>query len=295
MAADAAPHHAARLIVALAAACAPLVACRSESSSAFDSESLAALDLPVARQDLPKVGLGWRETLPFFITIEENGRLYRAWQNRTQQCMSLAGFDYHPYQFPDHPDGLDRVSPLDEGIAKSLGYHHPPMDLEDLNVNADDAFTLALQGTETQPGCDAISYQEVYGAIAQFTFDLDTAVSSFEGSISGYSSSEQGADRLRQWSSCMSDRGYQYNDPVDAGNRYAEEPTVTAAELDTRMADLECDIETGLTTDRSNFESKKVDEWLAANDAVVVDLQEQKHEFERQLVNIEAEGASVSP
>lgn len=241
----------------------------------------------VADPDLPRVGLAWRDEVGVFFSEDDNRRLYDLWQAQVEGCMNSRGFQYTRIAYPKYADGLDRVSPLDQGYALTLGYHYPIPELIDTNPFADEAFSVALEGTDSNPGCGGVSYDDVYGEFGDFILQVDAALTNFDSFIAGFRTTAEGERLVGLWSDCMATHGYRFVSSDEPRLQYAELPKISDAEIRTRTADLECDRDVGLTDGRSSYEHGRVLEWLRANEATVIELRREKGSFDQRLSDLE--------
>lgn len=263
-----------------------IVACDNDSGDPAVSTSTAGSQL-AADADLPRVGLAWRDEAGVFFSEEDNRRLYDLWQARIADCMEGRGFEYARIAYPRYADGLDRLSPLDQGYALTLGYHYPTPELIDTNPVTDETFSLALEGNDISAGCGGRSYDDVYGEFEDFILEIDAALTNFDSFVAGFKATAEGDRLMGLWSECMDMLGYRYLSSDEPRLRYAEQPQITDGEIRTRMADLECDRDVGLTVGRSAYEHGRVDEWLTGNEATVLELRRQKASFDERLSDLE--------
>ncbi len=256
-----------------------------ERSSASDPTSGTGADFTAAnlRADLPVVGLAWRDSLPFYFSDSDNERLYTVTQQATAQCMAGKGFNYIPINYPENSTATDRVNPLDEGYAQARGYHELPVEIIDANSYDDSAFNNALEGE-----CATQAAALTYGANEELILQVDQALSSFDGAIHGFDDSSEGQSANAEWSSCMDTAGYSYERPLDARLEFAENPDISPKEIEVRLADYDCDVETGLTQARHDWEQGRFDTWMAENEGLVQELAGRHDAFESRLVQSEA-------
>jgi hypothetical protein len=261
-------------------------ACSSEDAvESADTVAPFATGFPL-QADLPVVGRGWPQTLPFYVGEELNSILFESRQAAVVQCMAAAGFEYVPSPYQPNDLASDRVNPLDRRFAEEYGYHSLPIDFTDPNSNADPAFVSALESSGDTPGCAAQSFDETYGPFAEFFDQVDIQLNDFVGSIRGFDVSESGDRLATMWSECMKEGGLSYERPDDPRREFIEAPEVTPQELSVRMADLECDVRVGYTQGRHDWEAERVDEWLRVHEGVVAELSEQYATVEREVLSL---------
>ena len=232
--------------------------------------------------ELPLVGHhAWRHLLPFYYSPSDNQRMYAVYQQHIADCMDDGGFSYTP-QSISGVDGLDLVSPLDRNAAEALGYHQPSDGL-DTRVPGSAAELDYLNS------CANAAMDETFGATEKFSTAVQTAVQPFDEVVNGWSDTEEGRATLAEWSACMADAGYDYARPEEARAIFEQKPRLTDEELATRLTDLDCDLEVGLTHARSIYEESAARRWIADNEPVIADLIEQKADYYDTLEQLEAE------
>jgi hypothetical protein len=69
---------------------------------------------------------------------------------------------------------------------------------------------------------------------------------------------------------------------------YADEPTVTGQEIETRLIDLDCDLAVGYTQAQHDWEQDNVDAWRISQQQPIEDAVSKRAKAEEQLVAIEA-------
>lgn len=72
----------------------------------------------------------------------------------------------------------------------------------------------------------------------------------------------------------MRDRGYDYASPEEPALEYSDDAEVTESEISTRIADLECDSEVGMTRARSEAEAELIADWADANATRIAEIDE---------------------
>lgn len=227
---------------------------------------------------LPLVGAhARRDQLPFFYSRSDDERIYNAWQERIASCMDGLGFTYIPVAYmPAY--GLDFVSPLDREAALLLGYHLPSDGIENPNQNSSREFTAALNQT-----CGDTAYAETFGTVQEIADAFDSAIIDFDESVNGWAQTSVSRTKSGEWATCMRGRGYDYSDPAEPRAEYGDDPTLTDAEVTTRLDDLACDKEVGLSEARSAYEQSVADEWIATHQDLIDDLIRQKTLYDEQL------------
>ncbi len=266
------------------AAVALLGACSGDDPSTAQPPS--AVEQPDV---LPIVGFAWRDSLPFYLANEDNQRLYAAWQRGVESCMTDSGFTYSPIEYPVEVDDFDRLHPLDLAHVRQYGYSNPPFEPADNNNYDDPAFLRVFEGPDGDNGCYQESFDAVYGAVAGFTQDVDQTIGSMESRLGAFVSDPAGVAAAADWSRCMTERGYDYDNPFEPFGQFGDEETPSPANLETRLVHFECDVSTGYTTARHDFEQTAFDSWIAENETVVADLVDRKSEFDQQVVRFNNE------
>lgn len=188
--------------------------------------------------------------------------------------MAGLGFDYEPVVYVDSDIAFGRVSnPLNEVVATEYGYHTPPLpQIVDVNAGQGAAFQEALAGSDDRDGCGLTAVQEVrepglelFQLYASVVADLDLTIGEFWAS-------DLASTLSQEWSSCMREQGYNYSSPLEPPAQFAASPSVSATELATRSADLECDQTVELTRSRSMWEQQRFEEWLADHEGELIEL-----------------------
>lgn len=243
------------------------------------------------RTDLPTVGRAWMSTLPFDFTPSENDRFYTLWQEGTADCMQERGFDYEPIEYPPAADMVDLVNPLDRGYAEARGYHELPV--EPINPNTyDDAVYAELEGTPTEPGCAAEGWPWSYGTIQEFIDKAEPVRNGLAQATVGFDTSDAGTQAAREWSSCMANKGHNYDRPEDPWREFNERQTIADEEISIRLTDLDCDTAVGYTQARHEWEQQRVDAWMEDNADDVNRLTDEKTGIGPQLDEFEAARAA---
>ena len=206
--------------------------------------------------------------------------MYAVYQRHIADCMDDGGFPYTP-QAISGVDGLDLVSPLDRNAAESLGYHQPS-----------DGLDTPVPGSAAEldhlNACANTAMEETFGATNEFSMAVDAALQQFENAVTGWSETAEGRAKLAEWSACMANAGYDYSSPDEARANFEQTPTLTERELAARLADLDCDLEVGLTHARSAYEESAARRWIANNEALIDDLVAQKAGYYATLERLEA-------
>lgn len=264
------------LVRVLAVGCLLFVGCSDEeqasSASARDSV-LAPVDSGTESvADAPSafpVGREWREQLGASAVYELDALRYNEYQRRVASCMDQRGFEYLPVSFREASVKFNRlINPLNAEVAAQFGYHRP--DVATAEVSQQDstpAFDLALNGTEDDDtqGCAAPAFRLVQSKVSGAFAAAQAMFDSMDEATDGYFESADGMERLKQWSTCMNDRGFDFRTQHDGIDRYADTPAISDDELRARSADLDCDRQTELTASRSRWEQAAFEVWLAQN------------------------------
>lgn len=253
-------------------------------------------------------------------TAQETQALKRAVQILVQRCMSTRGFSYAPT-----PAGQDDTSAgpqarmevygiTDLTQAQRLGYARAgqntanaasggagglPM-LNDLLAQHGNAWVVAMFGAVPpatpgpgQPaGCvnagPAKLYDDAYGKVDR----------SIVGELADQASSQTQADARvlaveRAWSGCMSGRGFQFGNPMQAAARQWPTPP-SADEIATAVADVTCKQNVNLPGVWLAVEAGYQRELIERNAAALTDFQQAHQNLVRTAMQIAA-SAPASP
>lgn len=233
---------------------------------------------------LPIVGRAWADSMDFSLSPDTNARLYNVWQAAIADCMHTSGFpDYQPVTFPANGNFQDLVNPLDRRYASVMGYHELPAEPIDANTYTDDTFT-ALNGPD---GCGNASFAATFGRISDYTVINDQLRSGIASAIAGFRDSEIGSTVTSQWAACMADKGQLFTSRSDAFDAYADKQTISAPEIETRLADLDCDLTVGYTQQQHDWEQAQIDTWRAAQQDTIANALTEKRLAEQRLTEIE--------
>jgi hypothetical protein len=221
----------------------------------------------------------------YLLTRQESQTLFRAEQRLLLACMQTAGQPYA--EVSPEPEGLEddwnRLGRTDAQRAERIGYvlaegmggRHPVVDTL-RTAEERDAWSRALtgepysspggptgpsvpmvnpvtgeeNGRQSAGGCFGEVQRELYGDQSRHISLSSWVTNEVRGAV------ERGAvedERFRQaigsWSSCMKDRGHDYDDPFGPVNEFNEGPKAgrpTSRELSVAQADVECKEVSGL-------------------------------------------------
>lgn len=237
--------------------------------------SADALDLT-----LPTVGRAWADSMDFSLNRDTNARFYAAWQTAIAECMQTRGFGYEPIPYPPNGGFEDLVNPLDRRYATVMGYRELPAEPADPNTYSDDSQVQAGE-------CADVAYGSTWGPISAYTSLNDQLRSGLSAAIAGFADSDIGRTVTSRWAACMSDRGHEYQSRSDAINAFADRPTISTAEITTRLDDLDCDVTVGYTQAQHDWEQAQVDAWRQENSDTIDAAIGQKRRAVQQLADIE--------
>jgi len=249
-----------RLALALVAALA-ITACNQVNAATptVRPEDAAVLNQP---SQFP-VGQEWRLSQAWSSPARYYESSYELFQTATQVCMRDKGFEYQVVAYPFDDLFFTRINPLKTAAAERFGYHVPDIDPGDPNADRGSAFREALASAD---GCGNAAFAFVYEgpAASRFSTQLDALVQSATNAVDGFSATKISEQLIQKWSTCMRTRGYEYANPEEPLLRYSD-GALSSTEVATRLADLACDAEVGLTRARSEYEQGRLDRWLEAN------------------------------
>jgi hypothetical protein len=156
-----------------------------------------------------------------------------------------------------------------------------------IQPNSSVSFDAALQGSIEVPGCGDRAYSYTYGwrEMASLSDDLTAITSDVGEVIGGYATTPESLAHVASWSQCMHERGYDYATPVDASLPFSDQPSISDEERTTRMADLACDTQVGLTQARSTEESAAVDQWVADHAVQIQDIEQRIANVQTEIAN----------
>ncbi|HEX2039469.1 MAG TPA: hypothetical protein VHF47_07020 [Acidimicrobiales bacterium] len=226
-----------------------------------------------------------RTFLDYVLTAEEGDLLFRAEQRLLRECMEAAGRPY--VEVSPEGDGLDedwnRLGRTDARMAHRLGYvlpegpggRHPVFDT--LRTEEErDAWSRALtgepssgsggmtgpsvpvvhpvtgeeNGRQSAGGCFGEMNRELYGDQSRYISLSSWVVNDVRNAVEGASVADRRFEEaVGSWSSCMKDRGYDYDEPFEPVHEFNEGDDggrPTARELAVAAADVECKDVTGL-------------------------------------------------
>ncbi len=240
--------------------------------------SAADLDLT-----LPLVSRSWASSMDFSLDREVNARLFNASQIALANCMRARGFaDYQAATYPDNGGFEDLINPLDRRYATVMGYHDLPAEPVDPN-------TLTEESSIAAGECGNVVFDETWGRFSDYWSVNDQLRNGIATAIAEFPESGAGRAARAEWQACMAERGHDFRSRDDAIRAYADRPTVTSREIDTRLDDLDCDIAVGYTERQHDWEGARIDTWRADNADTIAIAIEQKLLLEGQLSALEAD------
>jgi hypothetical protein len=269
----------------------------NSSSNPIASYSPVNADQP---NEFP-VGREWRERSTWAHPSDFYRESFELWQVGIAVCMDASGFDYPVILYTDDSLSDRIVNPLNATIAKSFGYHLPPLgsDLSEQMIPTDEKFAKALSGGDSGGGCGERAYKYAYGfpESVQFWDNLDAELARIEEQVFIFDTTSEHQDLMTSWSSCMDESGYSYISPFEANTEFSGSEEITDKEIRVRITDLECDERIGLTASRSTFEQERLLVALDENSSVAVDLQSSaeglRRNLSQRLVDLRAIGIKV--
>ena len=232
------------------------------------------------------VGRNWRTTLSFMPSAKQNELLFNKWQESIRACMAGRGFTYVSAIYYGNGQ-IDLRNPLDWDAAERFGYHLAPESDFPQPAPSSDAnkpeYATALDAGDnlSSDSCGALGFQSTYGAVAEYTDQVQRLVSDLSSTISGFEGSADGLPIVQSWSACMQRSGYEFASPLDADTTYSGKGEISAQERRVRLADLDCDVGVGLTKSRSAWESARIEQWQAAHETQLVGLKPLKAHFDQ--------------
>lgn len=260
------------ILVVVAVGCTPGSTTPSQADRTADSLPSTVSDALVPYADL-HLPLDWVNVEYSRVSFE----LGRAETILIASCLESRGFDVSMnglFQVIPGPYTLDRrYSTYTAATALTRGYQpevNDSRDLRQLPVPDDTAqraaFLLALTGSEdglprdfvslvnpttgaaigsvaTPGGCQKGAVEHIYGSLEQFAAfrQDDYFIQTVTSEAQATAATDPELDKQRRdWASCMSAVGYQYDSPSEPQFAEWPEPRPTTAEIDTAVADMTC-------------------------------------------------------
>ncbi|MFJ4189943.1 hypothetical protein [Kitasatospora sp. NPDC089509] len=193
----------------------------------------------------------------YSVGAEESALIFRAMGQATRTCMTAKGFDYDPgpESTPPPPNPIDTslLGLVSVSAAQQTGYHRPPRPTGGTSGTGDPAgegpeYQKALMGDRgTKAG--AADPKADRGCRGEFERQLQAegvknTASDLVGTLRGKAYDHAAVDSrvrasLADWQNCMTKRGYDYANPVQASSAAWPEQ-VSQGERDTAVADMNC-------------------------------------------------------
>ncbi len=263
------------------------LACRSGGSTSTAKLDIDEVPVEYFRPSEYPVGREWRQTLTWFVSVDDQRLLYETWQESIAACMSDAGFSYTPVAYVAQDVG-PLTNPLNEDVAREFGYHieFAVPAAENLNTDDSPAFQRALAGDPGRPGCGGAMRRRVVEPVQEYLTLAEGTVADLERTLGDFTTTDEGRALVAAWSACMRDAGYDYSAPSEPAAVFGAQAEVSADEIAVRLRDLECDRKVQLTQHRSVYERKQVAAWLSRNEAVTLELERLRREFDEHVVTV---------
>ena len=250
------------------------------------------LDLPTAMPSSAPVGREWIEQLDLGVVPQLDARAYNEAQRRIGACMRSRGFDYEPIAYVDTDRDVGRLTnPLRADVVEVYGYHKPPVEGIVIPGAPDTPeYQAALGGTDGgQEGCGISAQRKVRESGADLFELYGSTLASLDEATFAFWSSPEAIPLSAAWSGCMAQSGYQYSSPIDPLRQYAGSPSIEQSEIRTRLADLQCDVQTAFTKSRSDWERTAFETWMEEHSLELQQLKELAGAYDSQLRELEDE------
>jgi len=232
----------------------------------YGSDSPAPAIASDQSESLFPVGREWVALLPLNFSVID-AQAYAERERGIVLCMEKRGLVYSPVTYSDDADSrwARDSNPLNLEIATQFGYAVPRFDdIRNTNPSGDAAFDEALQGSDgPDAGCARQSAARFSDQENQYFDQVNQLLYGLYEVTDGFQSSSDGLASLQSWSRCMADMGLSFQSPAGAAASFDttdDRPSVD--ELRVRMADFDCDVEVGLTKERSQWEKIAVEAYL---------------------------------
>lgn len=292
------------LAIVLIAGCSAGPSSQSETSSQSDDAASAPDNAAGSRPSPPpsaaSPGLTITPQAPpvanpldsFRLTDEEKDLIYETWQLGIAKCMRDAGFEYVPVQADDFPPEPSLATEPD--LVLRYGYGIPSSDgpapgaSNDKQIEENAAFRVALIGEDGESGCRSSEQRRAFGDDTEFG-PVDGQIAEGVASVlNEVMASDAYANLNDEWSDCMRNQGYSYPSPGDAIGPFAD-PEVSPGEVETRVADLNCqaavDYDFGVSEIMAQISQAWIDAniglttaWTSARDSYLADVQSYRAE-----------------
>lgn len=253
----------------------------NESGGASRFEELP----PIDRQVLARLGLDYGDDL---VEIE-----YSVRRALMTDCMAQRGFEFDRGLSPESVDpvGHRPWHPLDREYAELYGYQAAPRVPSPMNdrANADPAFSEALFGSDSAPGCFELVARYVEEATGAVTLaeDISRLRNDPLTRMSGWVTTDAYQRLVAEWSGCMAELGYSFGSPDDALRISSEGGSPSNDEVATRLADIDCDVEVGFTAARSEYEFQVATQWADENAEAVGEMRTRIGVVSERLVELQ--------
>lgn len=230
------------------------------------------------------------------LSDDDDRLIYETWQQAMASCMADAGFGFEiaPYELTASTRTTVRT-PIEPSAVEQYGYHQPPdedsaplLGTNDERANTDEAFRGALFGDDsaTNNGCRGTTFAQVYAEESEF-FAVDQQMGRAQADISiEMMTSERVTGLNETWSACMATRGLEYTTPDEPVSSFAGAETVTAEEILTRQADLQCQLDIDYVQRSAAWLNDDVELWLDDNAETVNQYLQLKDEYLREVNQI---------
>ncbi|MGK2887134.1 MAG: hypothetical protein ACSLE8_20590 [Rhodococcus sp. (in: high G+C Gram-positive bacteria)] len=222
-------------------------------------------------------------------------RLYEGWQSAMAACMRAKGFEIDIASY-DATAGSRSVirTPIEPSVVAQYGYHLPPgaEQPDPMGPNERRAAGSCVHGGAVRHRplvSRRLQGRAVRSRVRRRRKLL--AVGSADrqragGAVDRARRVDQSAGTRRCGRSCMSARGFEYEAPDRPASLFAGEPAVTATEIATRQADIDCQLETRYVETTSGWLADDVQAWLDANAQTVNEYLSLKDDYLRNLAEI---------
>lgn len=219
--------------------------------------------------------------LSYAISDDEMGVVVDATQAGVMQCMQERGFDYTKivgFQLVG-----DRAQhPLDITSGATYGFHFIPID-GPTNPNeaalGSQPYADALLGSDASPGCEQLASQLVATYEADYASAYETLDAQLMDAVNTAKVGSTVLEAEHSYRDCLADRGF---DPDEfAAQRYAyqDAPEVSGDEIQARMIDYDCDVQTSRTSTFSQALRTAYDDFVEAHPQDVANVVAEKASY----------------
>ena len=101
--------------------------------------------------------------------------------------------------------------------------------------------------------------------------------------------STEAQELMQLWKACMKRAGYLFDSPLDPLRIYSADGPIAPEEIQTRLTDLQCDLEVSFTRSRSAWERAAFNEWMDENALNLQELTDLATEYNMTLLELESE------